>query len=133
MFYPMVVMVLLILLIGVVAVKARFASVKNGELSPKYFKLMHGENVPVSVIKTTRCFNNQFEIPVLFYVVCTLYISLGVENLVGIIFAWLFVAFRYFHAYVHLTYNHVMHRMLAFWLAFICVIILWLNLIVHEI
>ncbi|MFT5420332.1 MAG: hypothetical protein ACI9D5_001076 [Candidatus Endobugula sp.] len=133
MLYPMVAMVLLTFVIGAIAAKVRFASVKGGQVSVKYYKLMHGEGVPEMVIKTSRCFNNQFEIPVLFYTACTLYISLGIESLVGIILAWLFVVLRCVHAYIHLTYNHLIHRMSSFWLAFISVIILWLNLVVNKI
>jgi hypothetical protein len=129
----MVAMVLLTFVVGAIAVKVRFASVKGGEVSAKYYKLMHGEDVPEIVTKTTRCFNNQFEIPVLFYVVCTLYISLGIESLAGVILAWLFVTLRCVQAYIHLTYNHIIHRMSAFWLAFISVMILWLNLVTNKI
>ena len=132
MLYPMVAMVLLTFVVGAIAVKVRFASVKGGEVSAKYYKLMNGEDVPEIVTKTTRCFNNQFEIPVLFYVACTLYISLGIESFSGIILAWLFVVLRIAHAYIHLTYNHLVHRMSFFWLAFVSVIILWLNLVANK-
>jgi hypothetical protein len=125
-------MVLLTFIIGLIAVKVRFKSVKGGLVSPKYFKLMNGEQEPEMVTITTRCFNNQFEIPVLFYVVCTLYITLGVESVAGLMFAWLFVVFRVVHAYIHLTYNHIIHRMSAFWLAFISVMAMWLILIGQQ-
>ncbi len=95
--------------------------------------LILASSLPEIVTKTTRCFNNQFEIPVLFYVACTLYISLGIESLAGVILAWLFVALRCMHAYIHLSYNHIIHRMLVFLLAFISVIILWLNLVANQI
>ena len=126
-------MVLLTFIVGFVAVKVRFSSVKNGNISPKYFKLMDGENIPEVVTKTTRNFNNQFEIPVLFYVVSTLYISFGIESFIAVVFAWLFVCFRFIHSYIHLTYNHIIHRMLTFWGAFICVMVLWVNLLVQKI
>jgi hypothetical protein len=126
-------MVLLTFIVGFVAVKVRFSSVKNGNISPKYFKLMDGENIPEVVTKTTRNFNNQFEIPVLFYVVSTLYISFGIESFTAVVFAWLFVFFRFIHSYIHLTYNHIIHRMLTFWGAFICVMVLWVNLLVQKI
>jgi hypothetical protein len=131
--YPMFSMVLLTFIIGFIAVKTRFSSVKNGSVSAKYYRLMQGEEVPEIVTKTTRCFNNQFEIPMLFYVVCTLYLSLGIESFVAVIFAWLFVALRSVHAYIHLTYNHIIHRMSVFWSAFLTVIALWVNLIAHQI
>ncbi|TGD76012.1 hypothetical protein E4634_00205 [Mangrovimicrobium sediminis] len=133
MLYPMFAMIVLTFGIGMFAVKVRFASVKTGEVNAKYYKLMDGASVPELVTKTTRCFNNQFEIPVLFYTVCTLYIALGAEDRVGLVSAWLFVFFRYIHAFVHLTYNHILHRMSVFWVAFICVMVLWVNLLVQQV
>jgi len=95
--------------------------------------LMQGEDVPEMITKTTRCFNNLFEIPILFYAVSILYISFGFESIVGVVFAWLFVFLRCIHAYIYLTYNHLIHRMAAFWLSFICVMVLWVGLFIHQI
>ena len=133
MFYPMVSIVLLTSVVGLVAAWARFVGVRSGEVKYGYFKLMQGQEVPDRVTVTTRCFNNMFEVPVLFYVACALYISLGIEGLPGIVFAWLFVALRCAQAFVHLTTNHFLHRMLAFWTSFICVLLLWVNLVLQQI
>jgi hypothetical protein len=133
MLYPMFLMVLLTFIVGFLTVKARFASVKDGDVKAKYYRLMDGQDVPDIITKTTRNFNNQFEIPTLFYVICTLYISFGIESSIALVCAWLFVILRIVHSYIHLTYNHVMHRMLTFFAAFICVMILWVNLLVQKI
>jgi hypothetical protein len=132
MIYSMFAVFMLVFLVGCFAVRARFASVKKGDLSVRYFKLMSAEgsaHVPDVVTKTTRCFNNQFEIPVLFYVVATLYIVTGTTSDIALIFAWIFVVARYVHAFIHLTYNAILHRMLSFWLGFVCVFVLWVNLL----
>jgi len=112
--------------------KCRIASVKSGAVNAQYFKFMEGQEVPEIITKTTRCFNNQFEVPLLFYVGCLLYISLGVESTIGVLFAWVFVLMRYAHAYIHLTYNHLIHRMASFWLAFFSTMGLWLNLLYRQ-
>ncbi|MFT5925272.1 MAG: hypothetical protein ACI9LE_002278 [Paraglaciecola sp.] len=106
---------------------------KNGDVSAKYYRLMGGQNVPEIITKTTRNFNNQFEIPTLFYVVCTLYISFGIESFLALVFDWLFTILRIVHSYIHITYNHVMHSMLTFFAAFICVMVLWVNLLLQKI
>lgn len=131
--YPMFLMVVLTFVVGFLTVKARFSSVKNGDVSAKYYRLMGGQNVPEIITKTTRNFNNQFEIPTLFYVVCTLYINFGIESFLALVFAWLFTILRIVHSYIHITYNHVMHRMLTFFAAFICVMVLWVNLLLQKI
>ncbi len=129
MLYSMTAMVLLSLIIGLIAVKIRIDSVKKGRVKAGYFKLMEGSNTPDLIIKSTRCFNNLFEVPVLFYVVCTLYISLGIESLIGLYSAWFFVVARIAHAYVHLTYNNILHRMFVFWLGVMAILVLWGNLL----
>ncbi len=132
MLYPMAMMVLLTFIVGLLAARARFAGVRTGDVKYKYFKLMQGQEVPERVTVTTRCFNNMFEVPVLFYVACTLSISLGVEGLPGLVLAWSFVALRYAHASIHLTYNGVLHRMLFFWASFVCVLLLWMNVVLQP-
>jgi len=130
MIYAMFSIAMLTIMVGLIAVKARVTCFRNGQISTEYFKLMQGQAVPDFVTQTTRCFNNLFEVPILFYVVCIVYIILGVENLVAIVLIWLFVLFRYFQAFIHITYNHVKHRMFTFGASVLCVLSLWINLII---
>jgi hypothetical protein len=131
MIYPVFIMVLLTLVIGVIAFFTRVNSVKSHQIKPQAYKLMNAESYPESVIKTTRCFNNQFEVPVLFYVGCLSYLILNVSSNIGLYFAWAFVSLRVVHAYIHLTYNHLLHRIIAFWSAIFMVIGLWLVLMLE--
>jgi hypothetical protein len=133
MLYPMFSMVLLTFIVACIAVKARFASVKNKTVRAKFYSLMNGQEVPDIITKTTRNFNNQFEVPVLFYVVCSLYIFWDINSYFALINAWLFVGLRIVHSYIHLTYNHVLHRMLTFWFSLLCVMALWINLLLQKI
>ena len=130
MIYAMAAMVLLTFIVGTVAIKRRFASVKSGNIDAKYFKLMAGEQVPDDVAKSTRNFNNLFEVPLLFYIAATLHVVLALNSITGLIFAWLFVAFRYWHSYIHLTYNKLLHRMTIYWLGLLCVLVMWINLLI---
>ena len=132
MIYPMFAMVLLTFIIGCITVTTRFASVKNGTVNAKYFKLMDDREIPEFVQQTTRNFNNQFETPVLFYVVCTLYVCLNIDSALATALAWGFVLFRCIHSYIHLSYNHVIHRLSAFWLAVTCVMAMWVNLLILQ-
>lgn len=125
-------MVFLTLVIGLMTLMARINSVRTRKIDPDYFRLMQGDDIPEAVRVTGRAFSNQFEIPVLFYVVTVLYLFLMPYDTLGFVLAWLFVFSRYVHAYIHLTYNHVIHRMLAFLAGFICVIIMWINMLVNN-
>lgn len=131
--YPMFLMVVLTFVIACIAVRVRFASVKNRTVKSNYYRLMSGQEVSDIITKTTRNFNNQFEVPVLFYVACCLYILWGINNDFALIIAWLFVVVRVAHSYIHLTYNNVIHRALAFWLSLLCVMGLWITLLIEKI
>ena len=125
-------MVFLTAVIGLMALMARINSVRAGKINPDYFKLMQGHEVPEDVAVTTRAFSNQFEVPVLFYIATVLYLFLMPNDTLGFTLAWLFVFSRYVHAYIHLTYNHIIHRLVVFLFGFICVIIMWINMLMNN-
>ena len=69
---------------------------------------------------------NLFEVPVLFYVLCIL---LYITNSLGqttLYLLWAFVCFRYIHSFIHVTYNNVMHRFLAYFTSSICLWCAWI-------
>ena len=129
-FYPMFAMFLLILVIGIVTARARFGHIKSRDISPKYFLLMQGDDVPDAILKTNRCFSNQFEFPVLFFAVSLAYIALGFDTAVACTAAWAFVIFRAIQAFIHLTSNHLLARASIFWAGVFCVIVMWVDLFI---
>jgi hypothetical protein len=50
---------------------------------------------------------NQFELPILFYVLTILAWVTRDADLIFVVLAWIFVIFRYLQAYVHVTSNRV--------------------------
>ena len=131
MIYAMFAMVVLTFMVGIVAVVNRVKSVNNGSVKIKYYRTMDGQEVPEQLTKSTRCFNNMFEVPVLFYVVSTLFVILKTNTELVLLLAWVFVGFRIAQAIVHLTYNNVLHRMLMFWGAVISVLSMWVILLIE--
>lgn len=77
-----------------------------------------------------NAYSNQFEMPVLFFVATLLALHFGPTAL-EVILAWLFVASRCVHTFIHLTDNHVPRRFAAFAIGVVIVGILWLDLIVR--
>lgn len=45
--------------------------------------------------------------------------------------AWAYVALRILHSLIHLSYNHVIHRLMAFAASNLVLIVLWLLAAVH--
>jgi hypothetical protein len=76
-------------------------------------------------------FSNQFELPVLFYV---LTILAYVSHLAGVIFvvlAWIFVIFRDLQAYVHVTNNKIRIRGAFYGVATLALALNWVIYIVE--
>ena len=73
-------------------------------------------------------FQNQFELPVLFFVAVLLAITLLLRDPLLATLAWTFVALRFAHAVVHLTYNAVMHRFFFYLLAAFVLLMMWARL-----
>jgi len=71
-------------------------------------------NLPAPARFAAENYNHQFEMPVIFYVLCVAAAisGLGGESLVSL--AWLYVALRAIHSLIHCSYNKVMHRFLVF-------------------
>ncbi len=129
MLYPMFMMVMLTFLIMLVTVRVRTGSVRRGEVPISYYALMEGDAVPEIVTKTTRQFNNLFQVPVLFYVGGVLYIAMEQSGQFAVNCAWAFVAARIVHSIIHLGYNNVLHRLLAFGFANLCVLAMWVAIV----
>jgi len=79
---------------------------------------------PTNVIQINNCIRNQFELPILFYVMIGLLWALDSINLFVHITAWIFVLSRVAHAYVHTHGNHVPLRRRFFTIGALAIIIL---------
>ena len=84
-------------------------------------RALHGDAWPESVLKINNNIRNQFEIPVLFYVLTILLWQLNETGVLTQSLAWLFVISRCVHAYIHTGSNYVPVRRKVF--MFGCVVV----------
>jgi hypothetical protein len=96
----------MLILLGVRKAKA----VKTGAVNRQQAAL-NNRVWPEDVVKVSNNIANQFEVPVLFYVLCLVLYSINAVSLVAIVLAWLFVLSRFAHAYVHIGSNYVPMRL----------------------
>jgi hypothetical protein len=80
---------------------------------------------PDRVQQIGNCFQNQFEIPILFYVLVVLEIMTKEAGLLFVVMEWLFVATRIAHAYVFTTSNYVPLRGQFFIAGTLILIFMW--------
>ena len=128
--YPMFALVVLTFIVGFSTGICRFISAKNGDVDPKYFKLLSGYAPPDYIVKLGRNFSNLFEVPVLFYTLGIIVLALEINNQLMLGLAWAFVILRVIHSIIHITYNNPIHRFLAFLLSSSIVLIMWVQLII---
>lgn len=129
MLYPMFMLVILTMVIMVLTARVRVRSVQTGKVPQSYYSLMEGHDIPDFVAKTTRNFNNLFEVPTLFYAGGAVYLALDQTGQLPVINAWIFVAARVMHSIIHLSYNNVVHRLTIFAIGNLSVLVMWLGIV----
>ena len=72
------------------------------------------QNWPARTTQISNAYANQFEVPVLFYVVIAMAIATGLVSFPLVVLAWVFVVFRLLHAFIHVGSNFVPNRFYAF-------------------
>jgi hypothetical protein len=106
----------------------RFAAVRRQEVPIGYYRSYQGDE-PEALQVVARHFSNLFEVPVLFYVgVLMIYVTQQVSYW-AVALAWLYVALRYAHSYVHLTSNDVQVRFGVYLASGFVLLLLWASLL----
>jgi hypothetical protein len=125
---PMVIYVLYMGLVAVYMFLTRVNNIKGGAVKMRYFKTYPAEDLPERMIVTSRHYDNQFQVPILFLVAGAMHFSMGMVNSLTLFLAWGFVASRALHAIIHLGSNHIPKRAAFFAMGWIFVTALWLQL-----
>lgn len=126
--YPMFAMVVLTFIVLLTTAIYRINLIRRRQISIGYYRTFEGDvKLPPKFAQLTNNFNNLTQMPTLFYAACAANLALGIEDGTPAILAWLFVALRAIHSLIHTTYNNVNHRFLAFVLANISLLALWLT------
>lgn len=103
----------------------RIGSVSRGEAQLEDVAL-NERDWPPHVTKIGNAFSNQFELPVLFYVVVILALMLRKADLLFVILSWVFVLSRIVHAAVHTTSNRVMQRFPVYAAGALVLLVIWI-------
>ena len=82
--------------------------------------------------RVSNAFDNQFQLPLLFYVACGLCLYFG-PIWVEVLLAWLFVLSRLVHVVIFVTRNRVYRRFFAYTFGYAMLAIFWIDLIVRLI
>lgn len=86
---------------------------------------------PQRTQQIANSFDNQFQLPILFYVLTILAIITRHADLLFVVMAWIFVLLRLAHAFVHTTSNRVLVRGGIYGAGAFTLAIMWLIFIVR--
>jgi hypothetical protein len=127
---PLFFQVLLVFGLNVWMAKERTIAMRRGEVHPREVALREPA-WPAKALQVANSFSNQFEIPVLFYVVTILVLITRQADFLFLILSWVFVILRYVHAFIHTTSNRVPRRGLVHGLAVLVLMAMWIEFAVR--
>ena len=108
----------------------RSRDLKSGVARPDNIALREPNWSP-GTLQVAYSFSNQFELPVLFYVLTILEYVTHLAGVAFVVLAWVFVVFRLLHAYIHVTSNIVRLRGALYGVAAVALAIMWAMYIVE--
>lgn len=111
------------LLLGMAAARTR--SLRSGETRFEDIALRE-PNWSARATQIANCFSNQFEVPVLFYVLIALALPLRHADLVIVVLSWVFVLTRFVHAGIFVTSNNVPQRGMAWFAGVVVLMAMWM-------
>ena len=122
-FIPVLVQVLLTLVLFILLGKAKTSAQSAGEVDEAR-RALHADAWPEAVIKINNNIRNQFEVPVLFYVVSFVGWGLQIVDYLFLTVAVLFVLTRLVHARIHTGSNYVPIRRRVFTIGTVLVLVM---------
>jgi hypothetical protein len=96
----------------------------SGAVRPQDVSLRE-PNWPKRTQQFGYAFANQFELPVLFYVLTILEYVTHLAGVAFVVLAWIFVIFRVLHAFIHVTSNIVRLRGALFAISAMVLAVMW--------
>jgi hypothetical protein len=122
---PVFVLIALTFALNIAMGWSRTSAVRRGEVKIRDIAL--GErNWSKQTQQIANAYHNQFELPVLFYVLVILSILTRQADLLFVLLSWVFVALRVLHAYIMVTTNYVPNRARVHFVAMAVLILMWL-------
>ena len=127
---PMVLLPVFVLIGLTFALLLSMAFARRGALvggQTKVRDIVMGQpNWPTRATQIGNCFKNQFELPVLFYILIAIALPLRHADLIIVLLSWVFVVTRFIHAGIFVTHNDLNQRSLAWFAGVLVLFAMWL-------
>ncbi len=121
---PLFLHILLIYFVGSRMLRARIKSVRTGVTKLSDIAV-DSSAWPRRVKALGNNFDNQFDLPTLWYAVCALLVSLQLVDIVQVALSWIFLLCRFTHTAIHIGGNDVKSRMRVYLAGFFVILAMW--------
>jgi hypothetical protein len=129
-FAPVGVLSLWTLFILFLVAYRRIEAVRARRVPRGAFRLGESPEVPPDVAVVNRNYMNLLESPILFYVAALVLYATRHVGSGQIVLAWIYVALRLAHSFVHLTKNRIIPRLVVFALSNLVLAAIWIGILV---
>jgi hypothetical protein len=123
--YPVLVQVALTFILLFWTGRARYVALQTRQVRPEDVALRQ-PNWPVGTAQVGNSFSNQFELPLLFYLLAVLAVMTRLTDVVLVALAWAFVLARCAHVYVHTTSNELRARGSVYGVGALILLAMWI-------
>jgi len=124
-FLPALAMVALTIAVWLRMYATRIGEMRRERIHPQAVATSAQMAARLSDTRAADNFRNLFELPVLFYLALVVAAMTSQTDVMVLVLAWLFVALRVLHSWIHCTYNKVMHRFQAYLAGGVALWALW--------
>jgi hypothetical protein len=122
---PVIALVVLTAIVWVRLYVERIRELRQRRIDPQALATSALAGQTLQRVQASDNLKNLFEVPVLFYALCAVLAMAQQVSPFFVMGAWLYVALRYIHSFIHLTYNRVTHRFAVYVLSTVILFVLW--------
>jgi hypothetical protein len=122
---PVFLHVFILAVLGLRTAMARRAAVVSGRAKLRDIAL-DSQKYPEDVLKLGRNFDNQFQVPLLWYAGVAFILIFSLADEVSVALSWLFLALRLVHSYIHTGVNAIRSRFGVFLAGFAAAFLMWM-------
>ena len=122
---PAFVLIALTFVLGIWMGRERIGAIQRGEVKMKDLA-GNWNSWPHKPTLITAAYHNQFQLPVLLYVLVLIAIITTKADLLFVVLSWVFVLARLVHAWVHTRGNDLQARFRVFMLGAVVLLVMWI-------
>lgn len=126
---PMILLPVFVLVAQIFVLSLWMGYERNRTIAAKEVRIkdiaLTNETWPARARQISNAYHNQFELPVLFFMLVAFALVTKKVDLIFVVLSWVFVILRVVHMLIHATTNRVPRRFFAYVAGLLTLIVMW--------